>query len=181
MTMHTPTQAKNSVWFRLSLLAATVLLSSCGTPFVYKAAEGPDVATVRLRNASGSWVRAMESHKGDCTDMWFFGDNKENIHSGAARVTTVAPGTFLVLNVVGNVGVGAGTGAAGSFSVSSCTFNVGFVAEPHASYELTYGGSAGACTLRATAQTSAGIRQLPLTKMDLKNLFGPQTCVRAGS
>ena len=164
---------------RVVLLVGSLILSSYASSFVYKAAEGPDVATVELRNASGSWIRAMESHKGDCTDMWFFGDDRENINSGVGRTTTVSPGTFLVLNIVGGVSLGVGTGAAGSFSVSSCSFNVGFVAEPRASYQLTYVVSAQGCSLRAVARTADGIKQLPLTKMDLRNKFPPQSCVRS--
>lgn len=164
---------------RLFLIGTTVFLAGCASSFVYKRAEGPTVATLRLTNASDKWIRAMESHRGDCRDMWSFGDNQESIYPGASRTTTIAPATFLVLNIVGKVGLGVGTGAAGSFSVSSCSFNVGFTAEPNASYEITYGGSNGGCTLEARTLTSAGPQPLTLTKMTLKNAFGPQSCVKA--
>lgn len=60
--------------FLLGLLSA-LTLSGCGTTFVYVQPSGPDIATITLTNYSHAPLRAMESHKGDCTDMWWFGGN----------------------------------------------------------------------------------------------------------
>lgn len=149
-------------------LAAIIFLCSCA-PVPYKKAEGPEVATITLTNASSSWIRAMESQQGDCRDMHFMGGNVESIYAGQNRTTYSNPGGVLVFNVVGNVGFGYKT-------IHSCAFNVGLVVEPNGEYALRYVGTDDGCRLEARQLTKTGWHPVELKKYKLHNLIGPQSC-----
>ena len=159
--------------FVIALLV--MALSGCSS-FVYKRADGPDVATVRLTNASGGLIRAMESQRGDCTDYWHFDDNIKSMLPNDTRTTPVASGSFFVLQVAQ---VGGGNGGPG-FSFSICSFNVGFVTEAKAQYEIEYRSDdpRESCVLRARWKRGDEWKPLVLTKMKLKNLIGPASCVK---
>jgi hypothetical protein len=165
-----------------AIATCAVAVAGCGT-FVYEPAKGADLATVRVVNESGRHLRVLESQKGDCRDMWRLGNDETSdfIPPGRSTVTKAKPGALFVFNAAGGAGVGVGSGSAGSFSVSSCFLTVGLVPEPHGVYEIAYQTVKDGCTLTAIRRDIAEPKAVPLIKMKLNNLIGPQSCERAAS
>lgn len=80
-------------------VAACVLIGACATAPPYLNVAGPESATLTVENRSGGPLVLLGSQRGDCTDFYPFGGQKENhvLEAGRSVQTSLDPASFFII------------------------------------------------------------------------------------
>ena len=156
--------------FTAAIAVLAIGFSGCSTP--YKPVEGNNLATIRVVNKSGGVILPMESQKGDCRDMQWFGDylarTGEHVPAGQSVSTKTRPGGLFVMNISGDVSF---------MPIGACHITAGLLPEPDGVYEITYRVVASdRCEVDAERVDSGIPVSVPLLPVVLHNAIGPQWC-----